>query len=135
MGITYEELLDWFANEAAIKRLNTVEEVAAVAVLWHRTSAAASPARARSMAARRQRILDRGRHPFPDDRDVVEAELQRMREAFEALRGGRLGPSSAEEEFLAGYDTVRNMVSTVFLARQTSVFPGDRASDQLTQRQ
>src|SRR5262249_40560382 len=33
MGITYEELLDWFANEAAIKRLNTVEEVAAVAVL------------------------------------------------------------------------------------------------------
>src|SRR5262245_54249385 len=33
MGITYEQLLDYFANESAIKRLNTVDEVAAVAVL------------------------------------------------------------------------------------------------------
>jgi 3-hydroxybutyrate dehydrogenase len=33
MGITYEELLGAFANEAAIKRLNEVEDVAAVAVL------------------------------------------------------------------------------------------------------
>lgn len=33
MGLTYQGLLDWFAEEAAIKRLNTVEEVAAVAVL------------------------------------------------------------------------------------------------------
>ena len=57
---------------------------------------------------------------FPDDRDVVESALQRMREAFEALRDGRLGPSRAEEEFLAGYDTARDMVSTLFLARRTS---------------
>ena len=72
---------------------------------------------------------------FPDDRDVVESALQRMREAFEALRDGRLGPSGAEEEFLAGYDTVRDMVSTIFLARRTSADPDDRASDHLTQRE
>jgi hypothetical protein len=66
---------------------------------------------------------------FPDDRDVVESALQRMREAFEALRDGRLGPSRAEEEFLAGYDTARDMVSTLFLARRTSgEDPDDRAS-------
>ncbi len=72
---------------------------------------------------------------FPDDRDVVESALQRMREAFEALRDGRLGPNAAEEEFLAGYDTVRDMVSTIFLARRTWPDPDDRASDQLTQRE
>lgn len=33
MGITYEAFLDNYAQEAAIKRLNTVEEMAAVAVL------------------------------------------------------------------------------------------------------
>ena len=33
MGMTYEELLDWFAQESAIKRLNEVEDVAMVAVL------------------------------------------------------------------------------------------------------
>ncbi len=33
MGITYEELLDVFAQEAAIKRLNEVEDVAEVCVL------------------------------------------------------------------------------------------------------
>lgn len=72
---------------------------------------------------------------FPDDRDVVESALQRMREAFEALRDGRLGPSGAEEEFLTGYDTVRDMVSAIFLARRTSPDPDDRACDQLTQRE
>ena len=51
---------------------------------------------------------------FPDDRDVVESALQRMREAFEALRDGRLGPSGAEEEFLAGYDTARDLVGAFF---------------------
>ena len=56
----------------------------------------------------------------PDDRDVVESALQRMREAFEALRDGSLGPARAEEEFLAGYDTARDMVSALFLARRTS---------------
>ncbi|HMK10681.1 MAG TPA: SDR family NAD(P)-dependent oxidoreductase [Acidimicrobiales bacterium] len=33
MGITYEEFLDSYAQEASIKRLNTLEEVAAMAVL------------------------------------------------------------------------------------------------------
>jgi len=33
MGITYEDLLDHFAQEAATKRLMEVEDVAAVAVL------------------------------------------------------------------------------------------------------
>lgn len=33
MGITYQGLLDWFAQESAIKRLNEVEDVALVAVL------------------------------------------------------------------------------------------------------
>ena len=72
---------------------------------------------------------------FPDDRDVVESALQRMHEAFEALRDGRLGPARAEEEFLAGYDTARDMVSTLFLARRTSEDPDDRASGQLTHRE
>ncbi|MBA4050968.1 MAG: 3-oxoacyl-ACP reductase, partial [Erythrobacter sp.] len=33
MGMEFEEMIDLFASEAAIKRPNTVEEVAAVAVL------------------------------------------------------------------------------------------------------
>jgi 3-hydroxybutyrate dehydrogenase len=33
MGMTYQALLDWFAQESAIKRLNAVEDVALVAVL------------------------------------------------------------------------------------------------------
>ena len=33
LGVTYEQYLDGYAQEAAIKRLNSVEEVAAVAVL------------------------------------------------------------------------------------------------------
>ncbi|CAB5068515.1 unannotated protein [freshwater metagenome] len=33
MGMTYQDLLDWFASEAAIKRLNSCDEVAAVASL------------------------------------------------------------------------------------------------------
>jgi 3-hydroxybutyrate dehydrogenase len=33
MGMTYEGLLNWFAAESAIKRLNEVDEVAAIAVL------------------------------------------------------------------------------------------------------
>ena len=33
MGITFDEMVDLFAQESAIKRPNTVEEVAAMAVL------------------------------------------------------------------------------------------------------
>ena len=57
---------------------------------------------------------------FPDDRDVLESALQRMREAFEALRDGEMTPGHAEEEFLAGYSTARDMVSTFFLTRPPS---------------
>jgi hypothetical protein len=64
---------------------------------------------------------------FPDDRDVLESALQRMREAFEALLDGRMAPARAEEEFLAGYDTARDMVSTFFLAEGTSAARRDTA--------
>jgi hypothetical protein len=51
---------------------------------------------------------------FPDDRDELESALQRMREAFEALRDGRMAPARAEEEFLAGYDTARDLIGAFF---------------------
>jgi hypothetical protein len=66
---------------------------------------------------------------FPDDRDVLESALQRMREAFEALRDGRMAPARAEEEFLGGYDTARDLVSAFFLAQRRSASGGDRAAD------
>jgi hypothetical protein len=67
---------------------------------------------------------------FPDDRDVLESALQRMREAFEALRDGRMSPARAEEEFLGGYDTARDLVSAFFLAQRMS--PGGlSAADEL----
>ena len=62
---------------------------------------------------------------YPDDRDVLESALQRMREAFEALRDGQLTPGRAEEEFLAGYGTARDMVSAFFLTQPTSSSQGD----------
>ena len=52
---------------------------------------------------------------IPDDRDEFESALQRMREAFEGLRDGRLDGGPAGDEFLAGYDTVRDMASAWFL--------------------
>jgi hypothetical protein len=64
---------------------------------------------------------------FPDDRDVLESALQRMREAFEALRDGRMAPARAEEEFLSGYDTARDLVSAFFLAQRRSASGDDRA--------
>ncbi len=33
MGMTYDEFLQWYARESAVKRLNEVEDVAAVALL------------------------------------------------------------------------------------------------------
>ena len=65
---------------------------------------------------------------FPEDRDVLESALQRMREAFEALRDGQMAPARAEEEFLDGYDTARDLVSAFFLARRTSA-PGRDATE------
>ena len=60
---------------------------------------------------------------FPEDRDVFESALQRMREAFEAVQNGRMSPGVAQDEFLLGYDTVRDMGSEFFLARQTRPVP------------
>ncbi len=71
---------------------------------------------------------------FPDDRDVLESALQRMREAFEALRDGGMAPARAEEEFLAGYDTARDLVSTFFLAQRRSALAQEgRGPDRLTE--
>ena len=64
---------------------------------------------------------------FPDDRDVLESALQRMREAFEALQDGRMAPARAEEEFLAGYDTARDLISAFFWAQRMSAARGDAA--------
>ena len=64
---------------------------------------------------------------FPDDRDVLESALQRMREAFEALQDGRMAPARAEEEFLAGYDEARDLVSAFFLEQRTSPARHDAA--------
>ncbi len=57
---------------------------------------------------------------IPDDRDLFESGLQRMREAFDALREGRLSPEAAADEFLVGYDTVTDISSMFFLARRTA---------------
>ena len=56
---------------------------------------------------------------IPDDRDIFESALQRMREAFESLQDGRMTPGMAQDEFLIGYDTVRDMGSQFFLAQRT----------------
>lgn len=52
----------------------------------------------------------------PDDRDEYQSALQRMREAFEALRDGTLSPGAADDEFRAGYDTVADMSAMWFLS-------------------
>jgi hypothetical protein len=55
---------------------------------------------------------------IPDDRDIFESALQRMREAFDAVQDGRMAPGAAQDEFLVGYDTVRDMASQFFLAQR-----------------
>ncbi|GAB2485403.1 hypothetical protein [Jatrophihabitans fulvus] len=54
----------------------------------------------------------------PDDRDLYQSALQRMREAFEGLRDGTLDAGRAEDDFLAGYDTVAQMSTEWFLSRR-----------------
>ena len=54
----------------------------------------------------------------PDDRDNFQSALQRMREAFEALRDGTLPPGQAEDEFVSGYDTVADLSTFWFLSRR-----------------
>jgi hypothetical protein len=58
---------------------------------------------------------------FPEDRDVLESALQRMREAFEALRDGQMSAARAEEEFLDGYDTARDLVGSLLWASRHGV--------------
>jgi hypothetical protein len=65
---------------------------------------------------------------FPEDRDLFESALQRMREAFDSLQDGRMSPGVAQDEFLVGYDTVRDLASQFFLARQTR--PSSRPEDE-----
>jgi hypothetical protein len=60
---------------------------------------------------------------IPDDRDLFDSGLQRMREAFEALREGRLSPGAARDEFLIGYDTVSEISSMFFLRSRTAPPP------------
>jgi TRAP-type C4-dicarboxylate transport system substrate-binding protein len=54
---------------------------------------------------------------FPEERDVVQSALQRMREAFEGLRDGQLDAGTAEDLFLAGYDDLLDATSVLFLTR------------------
>ena len=55
---------------------------------------------------------------FPEQRDILESALQRMREAFEGLRDGDLEPGTAQDLFLDGYDEVRDVTSMLFLTRR-----------------
>jgi hypothetical protein len=41
-----------------------------------------------------------------------------MREAFEGLRDGHMTPGMAEDEFLVGYDTVRDLGSQLLLGQR-----------------
>lgn len=68
---------------------------------------------------------------FPEDRDVVQSALQRMREAFEGLRDGDLEPGTAQDLFLAGYDQLLDVTSVLFLTRRSSATarPDERAVD------
>jgi len=69
---------------------------------------------------------------FPEDRDLLESALQRMAEAFESLRDGRVAPALAEEEFQAGYDTVRELASAFLLARRPPAAGEERPSARLS---
>lgn len=54
---------------------------------------------------------------FPEQRDILESALQRMREAFEGLRDGCLTAGVAEDLFNTGYDEVYDVTSMLLLAR------------------
>lgn len=62
---------------------------------------------------------------IPDDRDLFDSGLQRMREAFEALRDGRMSPGAARDELLIGYDTVSEISTMFFLRCRTSPPPNE----------
>lgn len=52
---------------------------------------------------------------IPDDRDQFQSALQRMREAFDGLRAGRLDAGTAQDEFVSGYDVIEEMSTAWFL--------------------
>lgn len=56
---------------------------------------------------------------FPEERDVVQSALQRMREAFEGLRDGGLDPGAADNLFRAGYDELLDATDVLFLTRRS----------------
>lgn len=56
---------------------------------------------------------------IPDDRDQFRSALQRMCEAFDGLREGRLDPGSAQDEFRSGYDVIEEMSAVWFLGHRT----------------
>lgn len=60
---------------------------------------------------------------FPEERDLFESAVQRMREAFEGLRDGRLSPGTAEDMFLNGYDDLLDVSSVLFLSRRRAGDP------------
>lgn len=65
---------------------------------------------------------------FPEERDVVQSALQRMREAFDGLRDGQLDPGAAQDLFLAGYDDLLDATSVLFLTRRNPPAAPDAAS-------
>jgi hypothetical protein len=66
---------------------------------------------------------------FPEERDILESALQRMREAFEGLRDGGLAPGPAQDLFNDGYDEVRDVTSMLLLSRRAAPAsrPGEAA--------
>ena len=61
---------------------------------------------------------------FPEERDILESALQRMREAFEGLKEGTLTPGAAQDVFNDGYDEVRDVTSILILSRGSTSRPG-----------
>lgn len=55
---------------------------------------------------------------FPEERDVVQSALQRMREAFDGLHDGQLDPDVAQTLFLSGYVELLDATSMLFLTRR-----------------
>jgi hypothetical protein len=50
----------------------------------------------------------------PEDQDLFESALQRMREGFEGLRDGQLDLATAEQLFLAGYGEALEVAGVLF---------------------
>ena len=93
MGITFDEMVALFAAESAIKRPNTLDEVAAVAVLLASDVGGRHHRRDLQRRRRNGSVLSVVGTHFPDDRDVVESALQRD---ARGLRGAAGRPPGTE---------------------------------------